>query len=100
MAIWRAGQCRRCGGDLAETTDPKHDSGNPHGTHLYRRTALKRCHRCTALMESEAAHSAPKPGHIAPPHPGAVQHFVELVPRGTPMPGQVRRKPRKKPPKG
>lgn len=47
-------------------------------------------------MESEKQHAEAKPGMVAPAHPGAVQHYVELVPRGTPARGAPPRKPRKK----
>lgn len=77
LEVYRASLCRRCGGELAETTNPLHDADNPHGTHVYRRVKLLRCHRCTASMESEAQHS----GNHLVKHPAAVQHHIELQPR-------------------
>lgn len=78
LALYRAGLCHRCGGELADTTRPEHDRDNPHGTHVYRPVRLIRCHQCTASMESEHQHSS----NELVKHPAAVMHIMELVPRG------------------
>jgi hypothetical protein len=83
LAVWQAGMCRRCGGDLTETTNPLHDRDNPQGSHFYKAAKPVRCHRCTALMDSEHRHAEDK----AVAHPDACQHFVELVPRAQPRTG-------------
>jgi hypothetical protein len=78
LDLYRAGLCHRCHGALEETTSPAHDGDNPQGTHVYKAARKVRCHRCTASMDSDREHS----GNPLVKHPAAVQHYVELVPRG------------------
>lgn len=77
LAEWHAGRCRRCGGDLAETTHPDHDG--VAGNAGYRPQLPVRCHRCTALAKAEH-------DYRDAPQPQALIHQVELRP------------PRRKPP--
>jgi hypothetical protein len=78
LALYRAGLCHRCGGELAETTSADNDRDNPHGVGVYKATRKVRCHKCTAAMESDHEHSSNK----LVPFPAAVMHITELVPRG------------------
>ena len=76
---YEAGLCRRCGHDLQESTDPKHDYNNPLGSGYYapaEGTPIQ-CHACAALERSEQQVAAGNPQH-----PGALMHHVELRPRG------------------
>jgi hypothetical protein len=83
LAEWRAGLCHRCLGELDETADPAMDPNNREGTHRYESKPPKRCHRCTALMASEATYHATskQTGEYVTPHPGALIHQVVKVPR-------------------
>jgi hypothetical protein len=82
LAYWRAGLCHRCHGELAETTSPQHDADNPHGTHVYKRVALQRCHRCTASIVSERQHAEALAKFKGSAPAEAVIHHVALVQRG------------------
>jgi len=82
LAVYRAGLCHRCGGELDETASPLLDPNNRDGTHRYEPRPPKRCHRCTALMGSEKTyHATGKDGSYITPHPGALIHQVEKVER-------------------
>ena len=84
LAVYRAGLCHRCLGELDETSS---EALNPDnwwsGTHVYKPKPPKRCHRCTALMASEKTFHATdkKTGEYITSHPGALIHQVEKVPR-------------------
>lgn len=55
LAGWEAGVCSGCGGQLAETTDPKNEF-------RYKAKAAYRCHRCTALDQAAEQYSqSPSP---------------------------------------
>lgn len=71
LALWHDRRCRRCGGDLEETTAEEHDGTAGHSG--YRSLLPVRCHRCTALAASED-------GYKTSPHPHALIHRVELQP--------------------
>ncbi|ATO14691.1 hypothetical protein CO540_13335 [Micromonospora sp. WMMA2032] len=73
------GQCRRCGHELAESTDPGNDYNNPFGSGFYAPLpgTPVQCHACAALERSEQQAAAGNPQH-----PGALMHAVHLVRRG------------------
>jgi len=83
LAVYREGLCRRCGGELHETSSEALNPDNRwSGTHIYKSKPPKRCHRCTALMASEKAfHATDKDGEYITHHPGALIHQVEKVER-------------------
>lgn len=83
LAVFRAGLCQRCHGELAETTSRDMDPNNRDGTHRYEATPPTRCYRCTALMGSEATYTAvdKESGSYVTPHPHALIHHVVRVPR-------------------
>ncbi|PWR08571.1 hypothetical protein DKT68_15250 [Micromonospora acroterricola] len=76
---YEAGLCKRCGHDLAESTDPAHDYNNPTATAVYLPApgTPVQCHCCAALERSEQAVAAQNPQF-----PAAIMHAVQLVPRG------------------
>lgn len=79
LDAYEAGQCPRCRGVLAETTDPDRDFNNIFGTAFY--TAApgypRMCHCCAAIDRSEQSTRAQNPQH-----PAAILHAVHLVRRG------------------
>ena len=82
LAVYRAGLCQRCHGELDETASRELDPNNRDGTHTYAAKPPKRCHRCTALMASDQTyHQVDKEGHYITPHPQALIHQVEKVKR-------------------
>lgn len=83
LAVYRAGLCHRCYGELAETASAAFDPDNRAGTHVYKAKPPKRCHRCTALMASEKTYSAvdKKTGEPIVRHSQALIHHVEKVER-------------------
>ena len=82
LAVYRAGLCHRCHGELAETASAELDPNNRDGTHIYKAALPKRCHRCTALMASDKTyHQTDKEGHLLTPHPQALIHHVDKVAR-------------------
>lgn len=76
---YEAGLCKRCGHDLAESTDPAHDHNNLFGKAMYLPMpgTPVQCYACSALERSEQQVAAQNPQH-----PGALMHAVHLVPRG------------------
>ena len=82
LTVYEAGLCHRCHGELAESASAATDPNNRAGTHVYKAKPPTRCHRCTALMDSEKTYTAvDKEGHYITPHPHALIHHVEKVPR-------------------
>lgn len=82
LAVYRAGLCHRCHGELHETASMALDPNNRDGTHVYKAKPPKRCHRCTALMASEKTYSeVDKQGKPIVPHSQALIHHVEKVQR-------------------
>jgi hypothetical protein len=73
LAAWRDSRCSGCGGDLVETTAEEND-GTP-GNGAYLPLLPIRCHRCTALAQSEETYRK-----ADTPHPHALIHRVELRP--------------------
>lgn len=78
LALWRDLRCRRCGGDLTETTDDA-NSGELDATAKYVVQPPVRCYRCTALSISE---NKTKEGW----HPHALIHQVKLQPQRPRLP--------------
>jgi hypothetical protein len=76
LALWRDRRCKRCGGDLAETTD-EHNDGGGLDRARYRPLPPVRCHLCTALAASEDAAAKNR-------HPHALIHRAELLPAPRP----------------
>ena len=78
LEAYEARLCKRCGGDLEETTKPEHDYNNPlaEAVYLPAEGYPMQCHSCAALDRSERDAAAQ-----SPQHPGALIHAVRLVPR-------------------
>lgn len=74
LAAREAAACRRCGGDLHETTDPDNDGNNPRAARRYKPLPPVVCHRCVALHEAEQPYGEHPQRH-------AMIHQTELVPR-------------------
>lgn len=82
LAVYEAGLCHRCQGELDETASAALDPNNRDGTHIYKPRPPTRCHRCTALMDSDKTyHAVDKEGHYITPHPQALIHHVEKIAR-------------------
>lgn len=73
LAEHEADRCRKCGGDLHETTDPEHDASNPYGRAHYVPGPPVVCHQCLALSTSEKAFAKDARAaaliHVAPLRP-------------------------------
>lgn len=79
LEAYEAGLCKRCRGELEQTTKPEHDFNNPLGTAVYVPAPgfPMQCHCCAAIDRSEQQTAAQNPQH-----PAAIMHAVTLVPRG------------------